>query len=82
MKKEACAGALEGTFLQVLTQLTSAKSVVEIGMFTGTTTLAIAKALPGDGKVGTLDNVLLCDYYLVSCIAARALKKSSLVAWI
>lgn len=28
-----------------------AKTVLEIGMFTGTTTMAIAEVLPDDGKV-------------------------------
>ena len=50
-KKECCAGSLEGTFIRALTKLTHAKSVLEVGMFTGTTTMAIADALPQDGKV-------------------------------
>ena len=50
-KKECCAGSLEGTFLRALTRLTHAKNVLEVGMFTGTTTMAIADALPQDGKV-------------------------------
>ena len=50
-KKECCAGALEGTFIKALTRLTHAKMVLEVGMFTGTTTLAVAQALPHDGKV-------------------------------
>lgn len=53
-KKECCAGSLEGTFIRALTKLTHAKSVLEVGMFTGTTTMAIADALPQDGKVRTL----------------------------
>lgn len=51
LKKEACAGALEGSFIKMLTQLTGAKTVLEVGMFAGTTTLAVAAALPQDGKV-------------------------------
>ena len=51
MKKESCAGPLEGTFIKMLTQLTGAKTVLEVGMFTGTTTLAVAQALPADGQV-------------------------------
>ena len=51
LKKEACAGALEGSLLRSLTQLTSAKVVIEVGMFVGSTTLAIAAALPENGKV-------------------------------
>ena len=58
-KKECCAGALEGTFLRALTRLTHAKTVLEVGMFTGTTTLAIADALPHDGKVSVTLLVLV-----------------------
>ena len=50
-KRECCAGALEGRLIATLCRLTAAKSVLEVGMFTGTTTLAIAEAIPADGKV-------------------------------
>ena len=50
-KKECCAGALEGSFLKSLVKLTQAKTVLEVGMFTGTSSLAMAEALPADGKV-------------------------------
>lgn len=50
-KKECCAGALEGSFLKSLVKLTQAKTVLEVGMFTGTSSLAMAEALPTDGKV-------------------------------
>ncbi len=50
-KKECCAGALEGRLIATLCRLTAAKTVLEVGMFTGTTTLAVAEALPDDGKV-------------------------------
>ena len=49
-KKECCAGALEGRFIATLCRLTGAKTVLEVGMFTGTTTLAVAQQLPADGK--------------------------------
>ena len=52
-KAECCAGALEGRFIATLCRLTGAKTVLEVGMFTGTTTLAVAQALPDDGKVGS-----------------------------
>ena len=51
-KKECCAGSLEGSFLKSLVRLTQAKTVLEVGMFTGTSSLAMAEALPSDGKVG------------------------------
>ena len=49
-KKECCAGALEGRFIATLCRLAHAKTVLEVGMFTGTTTLAVAEQLPTDGK--------------------------------
>ena len=49
---QACAGQLEGNFFKSLVSIAGAKEVLEVGMFTGTTALAIAEALPADGKVG------------------------------
>lgn len=42
-------------FLALLIQLTNSKKVIEVGTFLGYTTLAIAQALPSDGKIVTLD---------------------------
>ena len=50
-KKECCAGALEGQLIATLCKLAKAKTVLEVGMFTGTTTLAVAESLPDDGQV-------------------------------
>ncbi|XP_060072824.1 probable caffeoyl-CoA O-methyltransferase 2 [Ylistrum balloti] len=44
-------GALEGSFLKTLTSIANAKRVLEVGLFTGCAALAIAEALPADGKV-------------------------------
>lgn len=41
--------------LQLLVHLTAARRVLEIGTFTGCTTLGIAEALPPDGHVVTID---------------------------
>lgn len=41
--------------LQMIVQLVRAKKIVEIGVFTGFTTLAMAKALPEDGKIIACD---------------------------
>ena len=48
-------GPLEGSLLRLLVRLTSAKRVLEIGMFTGYSALAMAEALPEDGKLITCD---------------------------
>eukprot|EP00775_Hariotina_reticulata_P007124 gene7124-7338_t len=54
-KKECCAGSLEGRFLKMLVGITGAKHVLEVGMFTGTSSLAMAEALPEDGQLVALD---------------------------
>jgi predicted O-methyltransferase YrrM len=48
-------GPLEGQFLKMLAMLTSARRILEIGMFTGYSTLAWAEALPKDGRIVTCD---------------------------
>ncbi|MBM4404799.1 MAG: methyltransferase domain-containing protein [Chloroflexi bacterium] len=48
-------GQLEGTLLQYLISLSSAKRVLELGMFTGFSALMMAAALPPDGKLITCD---------------------------
>lgn len=49
------AGAYESNFIGMLTSLVNAKNVLEVGMFTGTTTACIAHNLPKDGKVVALE---------------------------
>jgi caffeoyl-CoA O-methyltransferase len=48
-------GPLEGALLRLLVRLTAAKRVLEIGMFTGYSALAMAEALPEDGQLITCD---------------------------
>lgn len=48
-------GPVEGALLQLLVSLSQAKTAVEVGTFTGYGALNIAKALPKDGKLYTLD---------------------------
>jgi caffeoyl-CoA O-methyltransferase len=48
-------GPLEGNFLRLLVQISGAKSVLEIGMFTGFSALSMAAGLPADGKLTTLE---------------------------
>jgi len=52
---EMCASPDESQFLAWLTKLIGAKKVIEVGVFLGYTTLAIAEALPKDGKLVALD---------------------------
>ncbi|XP_060085414.1 uncharacterized protein LOC132564777 [Ylistrum balloti] len=48
-------GQLEGTFLKTLLSMSDAKKVLEVGLFTGNSALAMAEALPADGKVVGLE---------------------------
>lgn len=48
-------GRIEGTFLRMLVQLSRAKRVLEIGMFTGYSGLSMAEGLPEDGELVTCD---------------------------
>lgn len=49
-------GHIVGTFLRMLVQITNSKSILEIGTFSGYSSLAMAMGLPEDGKLVTLDN--------------------------
>ncbi len=48
-------GPIEGSFLRLMVQITGAKSILEIGMFTGYSALSMAEGLPADGTVTTLE---------------------------
>ena len=50
----------QGAFLAFLVRLTGARNVIEIGVFTGYSALAMAEALPEAGRVFALD--LSADY--------------------
>jgi len=49
------AGPLQGRLLALLTKLSGAKRVLEIGTFVGYSALCFAEALPDDGEVITID---------------------------
>lgn len=44
-------GALEGALLRMLVQLTRARRILEVGLFTGYSALTMAEALPDDGTI-------------------------------
>lgn len=56
LEKEMLSGKVEGQFLKLLVAATNAKHVLEIGSFTSYASLAMAEALPEDGKV------IACEY--------------------
>jgi caffeoyl-CoA O-methyltransferase len=51
-------GRVEGRFLQLMVLLSGARNIVEIGTFTGYSALAMAEALPPDGKILTIEHDL------------------------
>ena len=58
-------GHLEGAFLRLLTRLVQPQTILEIGTFTGYSSLAMAEGLPEHGKIIT------CDVNLESTQIAR-----------
>ena len=64
-------GRLQGRFLSLLSHLTQAKTIVEIGTFTGYATLCLAEGLAENGVLHTID----CNEELVS-IQERYFKRS------
>lgn len=49
LEQEMLSGHLEGQTLKMFVHMTGAKSILEVGMFTGYSALAMAEALPEDG---------------------------------
>ncbi|MEM7591474.1 MAG: SAM-dependent methyltransferase, partial [Cyanobacteria bacterium P01_A01_bin.83] len=49
LEQEMLSGHTEGQLLKMLVSISKSKRVLEIGMFTGYSALAIAEALPDDG---------------------------------
>jgi len=48
-------GRIEGGFLATLVRLTGAKRILELGTFTGYSSISMATALPDDGRIITCD---------------------------
>ncbi len=46
----------QGQFLKMITKISNAKNCLEIGRFTGMSTLFLARGLPETGKIVTVDN--------------------------
>src|SRR6201999_1812253 len=50
-EQEMLSGHVEGQLLKMLVHATRARRVLELGLFTGYSALAMAEALPADGEV-------------------------------
>jgi len=48
-------GRIEGQFLATLVRLTGARRILELGTFTGYSSISMASALPADGRIITCD---------------------------
>ena len=48
-------GPIEGRFLKMMVQVTGAKRILEVGMFTGYSALSMAEGLPDDGELLTCE---------------------------
>ena len=46
----------QGQFLEIIAAISKAKKCLEIGRFTGLSTLCMARGLPDDGKIISIDN--------------------------
>ncbi|MBW4576372.1 MAG: class I SAM-dependent methyltransferase [Aphanothece sp. CMT-3BRIN-NPC111] len=51
LEQEMLSGHIEGQTLKMFVGMTGAKRILEVGMFTGYSALAMAEALPEDGRV-------------------------------
>ncbi|KAF3889392.1 MULTISPECIES: O-methyltransferase [Nostocales] len=51
LEQEMLSGHVEGQILKMFVYMTKAKKILEIGMFTGYSALAMAEALPSDGEL-------------------------------
>lgn len=51
LEQEMLSGHLEGQVLKMFVYMTRAKSILDIGMFTGYSALAMAEALPANGRL-------------------------------
>ncbi|WKN41859.1 O-methyltransferase [Tunicatimonas pelagia] len=75
LEPEMLSGHLEGQFLKQLVRFTKATSLLEIGLFTGYSALAMAEGLPENGKLVAceLDETIadFAESYLQQCAAGR-----------
>ncbi|MBE9045745.1 class I SAM-dependent methyltransferase [Pleurocapsales cyanobacterium LEGE 10410] len=70
LEQEMLSGHIEGQLLKILVSISQSKRVLEVGMFTGYSALAIAEALPDDGYLLACEVDEYVSQFAVDCFAA------------
>ena len=70
LEQEMLSGHLEGQLLKMLVSISRSKRVLEVGMFTGYSALAIAEALPDDGYLIACEVDEYVSEFAIDCFAA------------
>ena len=70
LEQEMLSGHLEGQLLKMLVSISRSKRVLEVGMFTGYSALAIAEALPDDGYLVACEVDEYVSQFALDCFAA------------
>ena len=70
LEQEMLSGHIEGQLLKMLVSISKSQRVLEIGMFTGYSALAIAEALPDDGYLLACEVDEYVSQFAIDCFAA------------
>ena len=70
LEQEMLSGHIEGQLLKMLVSISKSKRVLEVGMFTGYSALAIAEALPDDGYLIACEVDQYVSQFALDCFAA------------
>ena len=70
LEQEMLSGHIEGQLLKMLVSISKSKRVLEVGMFTGYSALAIAEALPDDGYLLACEVDEYVSQFAFDCFAA------------
>lgn len=70
LEQEMLSGHIEGQLLKMLVSISKSKRVLEVGMFTGYSALAIAEALPDDGYLIACEVDEYVSQFAIDCFAA------------
>ena len=70
LEQEMLSGHIEGQLLKMLVSISKSKRVLEVGMFTGYSALAIAEALPDNGYLLACEVDEYVSQFAIDCFAA------------